>query len=175
MSAVAKIDLDGKRVLVLGAESGIGRAIASALAGAGADVALVATTTDAEAAFAVQRLARRLAAPGRRVLGQAIDATNEAALRVMTRQVSKELGGLDALVVCADLPPTLRSSACRFAAREIARRGGGLAVIVGGAPEGVEALAVELAPQDVRVHLAATAAKGDDELVAEVLALLGGG
>ncbi len=72
--------LTGKRVLVLGAETEVGRAVASAVAEAGASVAAVAATNDAEAAFAVQRLARRLASGERKVIAQAIDATNEAAL-----------------------------------------------------------------------------------------------
>ena len=85
-------DLTGKRVLILGAETEIGRAVTTAVAEAGASVAAVAATSDAEAAFAVQRLARRLSSDGGRSIAQAIDATNEAAVRVMVRQVSKELG-----------------------------------------------------------------------------------
>ena len=92
--------LEGKRVLILGAETEVGRAISTAVAEAGASVAAVAATSEAEAAFAVQRLARRLSSSGRKVIAQAIDATNEAAVRVMVRQVSKELGGLDAVVDC---------------------------------------------------------------------------
>jgi hypothetical protein len=34
------------------------------------------------------------------VIAQAIDATNEAAVRVMVRQVSKELGGVSVVVDC---------------------------------------------------------------------------
>jgi len=93
-------DLSGKRVLILGAETEIGRAVTTAVAEAGADVAAVAATSEAEAAFAVQRLARRLSSGERKVIAQAIDATNEAAVRVMVRQVSKELGGLDTVIDC---------------------------------------------------------------------------
>ena len=94
-------DLTGKRVLILGAETDIGRAVTTAVAEAGASVAAVAATSDAEAAFTVQRLARRLSSDDRKVIAQAIDATNEAAVRVMVRQVSKELGGLDAVALLA--------------------------------------------------------------------------
>src|SRR3972149_6438137 len=80
------------RALVLGAETPAGRALAVALTDSGAQPALVASPGDAETAFAVQRLARRLGA-----LSQAIDATNEMAVRVMVRQVAKALGGLGAL------------------------------------------------------------------------------
>ena len=53
------IRLNGKRVLILGAETEIGRAVTTAVAEVGASVAAVAASSDAEAAFAVQRLARR--------------------------------------------------------------------------------------------------------------------
>ena len=141
------------RALVLGAETPAGRAIAVALAEAGAQLALVASTGDAETAFAVQRLARRTGA----VLSQAIDATNEMAVRVMTRQVSKALGGLDALFFCAGLGAATADAlalACRFAAREIARSGGGAIVVASagatptpeGLPEGIRLLAVDAPP-----------------------------
>jgi NAD(P)-dependent dehydrogenase (short-subunit alcohol dehydrogenase family) len=94
-------DLTGKRVLILGAETEIGRAVTTGVAESGASVAAVAATSDAEAAFAVQRLARRLSSGERKAIAQAIDATNEAAVRVMVRQMSKELGGLDAVVYLA--------------------------------------------------------------------------
>jgi len=124
--------LAGKRVLILGAETEIGRAVTTAAAEAGANVAAVAATSDAEAAFAVQRLARRLSSAGRKVIAQAIDATNEAAVRVMVRQVSKELGGLDAVVFSADLGvASKRTFECLYkrASDEMLRRSGG--VIVG--------------------------------------------
>jgi NAD(P)-dependent dehydrogenase (short-subunit alcohol dehydrogenase family) len=124
--------LAGKRVLVLGAETEIGRAVASATAEAGASVAAVAATSDAEAAFAVQRLSRQLSSGRGRVIAQAIDATNEAAVRVMVRQVSKELGGLHAAVFCADLGDSTLDAMLRFktgASRELIRGGGGSLVL----------------------------------------------
>lgn len=87
--------LEEKRVLLLGAESDLGRDTADALHLAGATLAIVSSVSAAESAFAVQRLARRLGA-----IAQAIDATNEAAVRVMVRQLGKELGGIDAAVAC---------------------------------------------------------------------------
>src|SRR5438445_5268932 len=115
--------LAGKRALLLGAETDVGRVIATAVVEAGAHVALIAATNDAEAAFAVQRLARRLASLERKVISQAIDATNKAAVRVMVRQVSKELGGLDGIVFCGNrkrgIEPSL-SLAVRFGGKELA-------------------------------------------------------
>ena len=126
------------RALVLGAETPAGRAVASALAETGAQLALVASTGDAETAFAVQRLASRLHA-----LSQAIDATNEMAVRVMVRQVSKALGGLDAVVFCADLgerTPAAVEIAMAYSNREFERRGGGtfIAAVPQDTPAGID-------------------------------------
>ena len=160
------------RAVVLGAETPAGRALATALAASGARLALVAATAAADAAFDVQRLGRRLAA-----LSQAIDATNEMAVRVMTRQVSKALGGLDALFFCAGLgagTPQALALACRFAAREIARGGGGAIVVTLPAGAAVDAgpLVTEYEPKGVRL-LAVDAPPAPDEAWArEVLARL---
>ena len=152
-------DLTGKRVLILGAETEVGRAVTTAVAEAGALVAAVAATSAAEAAFAVQRLARRLSSDERKVIAQAIDATNEAAVRVMVRQVSKELGGLDGVVCCetplGEPPEALRQPpvdpdrmlewmgqdkglsassvlyVTKYAGRELDRKGGGPIVLIG--------------------------------------------
>jgi NAD(P)-dependent dehydrogenase (short-subunit alcohol dehydrogenase family) len=108
---------DPKRVLLLGAETVLGAAAAEALAEAGARLALVSSTADGDAAFRVQRLARNLGA-----ISQAIDATNETAVRVMVRQVSKELGGLDATVVCVE-DAAVKDVFERTATREMQKRG----------------------------------------------------
>jgi NAD(P)-dependent dehydrogenase (short-subunit alcohol dehydrogenase family) len=110
-----------KRVLLLGAETDLGAETARALAAAGHTVALIASTPDAEAAFAVQRLARKLNA----ATSQAIDATNEAAVRVMVRQVSKQLGGLDAALDCTG-NPAATALLKRLSEREFARTGTGI-------------------------------------------------
>ena len=112
-----------KRVLLLGAETELGQACAEALAEAGARLTLVSSKPDVSSAFAVQRLARKLGASA-----QAIDATNEAAVRVMLRQVSKDLGGLDATVVCVADSAAL-SHTERLARREMARSGDGVFVV----------------------------------------------
>jgi NAD(P)-dependent dehydrogenase (short-subunit alcohol dehydrogenase family) len=124
-------DLTGKHVLILGAETEIGRAVTTAVAEAGASVAAVAATSDAEAAFAVQRLARRLSSPERKIIAQAIDATNEAAVRVMVRQVSKELGGLDAVAFSVDLAEATETAfefTYKRASDEMLRGSGGVIV-----------------------------------------------
>jgi len=112
------VNLTGKRVLLLGAETDLGAEVASALAEAGATLALVSSTDAGDAAFAVKRLARKLGA-----FSQAIDASNEMAVRVMVRQVAKELGSLDATVICTD-----SEHIERFATREMEKGGGGVFV-----------------------------------------------
>jgi NAD(P)-dependent dehydrogenase (short-subunit alcohol dehydrogenase family) len=112
--------LDDRRVLLLGAETDLGAGTATALSNAGARLALVSGSRDADAAFAVQRLARRLNATS-----QAIDAANEAAVRVMVRQVSKEMGGVEAAVSCVS-DATARELFERHARREMKRTGDGV-------------------------------------------------
>jgi len=142
-------DLSSKRVLLLGAETEISRAIASALAEAGAHLALVGASNDSETAFAVQRLARKLNAE----VSQAIDATNEMAVRVMVRQVSKALGGLDAIVRGApstvefdQFQQLLRSVSLliRFGGRELARSGGRHLIVI--QPDGSQGLGISWGP-----------------------------
>jgi NAD(P)-dependent dehydrogenase (short-subunit alcohol dehydrogenase family) len=110
--------MTSQRVLLLGAETELGAETARALAAAGHVLALIASTPDPEAAFAVQRLARKLNAAA----SQAIDAANEAAVRVMVRQAAKQLGGLDAAVSCTP-DPLVRDQFQRLATREMARQG----------------------------------------------------
>jgi len=121
---VTTTDLARKRVLLLGAETELGAEVARALAEAGASLALVAASNDQQTAFAVQRLARKLGAP----LSQAIDVTNEMAVRVMMRQVSKELGGLDGVIFCGPDDPRARTLAFQFGRKELSRFGGGVLV-----------------------------------------------
>ena len=124
-------DLIGKRVLILGAETDLGRAIATALTEAGAAVVLIASTSDVDAAFAVQKLGRRLSSAESKVVAQAIDATNRTAVRVMMRQVAKATGGLHAAVLAADAG-RLGARGCDLAfrfAREEFMRGGGAAFV----------------------------------------------
>ena len=118
------VDLTSKRVLVAGVETALGRTVATALAGAGATIGSVATINDPDEAFATQRLARKLGGPG-----QAIDGTNDMAVRVMVRQISKELGGLDAVVLCTS--PETAALLARYGGKELDRSGGRHLIIVG--------------------------------------------
>ncbi len=129
--------LEGRRVLLLGAETELGAATATALANAGATLALVSAGREADAAFAVQRLARRLNATS-----QAIDAANEAAVRVMVRQVSKEIGGIEAAVSCTT-DAAARELFERHSRREMKRTGDGIYIDATTTPDAVAAIAGE--------------------------------
>ncbi len=87
------VRLDGKRALVVGGTSGIGRAIALAFARAGAAVAATGRRSDKTAEMAAE-----LRACGARSLGVPCDATDSAAVRGLFHAVLTEWGGLDILV-----------------------------------------------------------------------------
>ena len=83
--------LTGRAVLVTGASSGIGRAIALAVARAGADVAMTFRTNE-EGARAVER---DILALGRRALVRQLDLSNDESVRALAAAVSRGLGRLD--------------------------------------------------------------------------------
>jgi 3-oxoacyl-[acyl-carrier protein] reductase len=86
--------LDGRVVLVTGASSGIGRAIALAMAGAGADVALTFRSNERGA----RDVERRISALGRRAAVLPLDLANEDAIRAVGPTVVSALGRLDVWV-----------------------------------------------------------------------------
>lgn len=96
-------DLTGKHALVVGAENATGRAIAFALAEAGADVTVAASSSGGEEMFAVKRLAREIEALGRRAAAVAADVSLGTGAQVMVRQVVKDAGRIDALVNAQEL------------------------------------------------------------------------
>ena len=95
------IHLDGCAALVTGAQQGIGRAVAAALAGAGADVA-VNWLDDAEAAEAT---AAEVRAAGRRAELFQGDVADVAATAAMVAAVAERFGRLDILVNNAGIFP----------------------------------------------------------------------
>lgn len=86
-------DLAGKTALVTGASRGLGRAMALALARAGADVALNARAADSlkEAVAEVQRL-------GRRAVVVAGDVSEEPQAKEVVERAQKGLGRIDVLL-----------------------------------------------------------------------------
>ena len=90
--------LSGRKALITGGDSGIGRAAAIAYAREGADVAigyLPEEEADAKEVIAV------IEAEGRKALGLAGDVTDEAWCKDMVRRAVDGLGGLDILVINA--------------------------------------------------------------------------
>ena len=88
------MDLHGKAALVTGSATGMGRAIALGLAGAGADVAVNYTRSEAEA----KRTLADVQAAGARGLLIRADVSDDAAVRAMVGRTVEEFGRLDVLV-----------------------------------------------------------------------------
>ena len=94
------LQLTGKHAVVTGGSRGIGFAIAAALAGEGADLALLARDPER-----LGTAAKQLAADhGRRVLTLPADTTDDTAVRAVIARTADELGGVDILVNNAAVP-----------------------------------------------------------------------
>jgi len=94
MTASSHLPLAGKRAVVTGATRGIGRGIALALAGAGADVVVSARTQDE-----VRELSATISGMGRNSMGIQCDVTEQAqVLQHLVGGVLGAWGGLDILV-----------------------------------------------------------------------------
>jgi 3-oxoacyl-[acyl-carrier protein] reductase len=87
-------DLAGKVALVTGGSRGIGAAVARALAGAGADVAI----TYLNSRQAAENVAAEMRAMGVRARSVQADQADPAAAAAVVRQVAGELGRVDILV-----------------------------------------------------------------------------
>jgi NAD(P)-dependent dehydrogenase (short-subunit alcohol dehydrogenase family) len=94
------LQLGGKRAIVTGGSRGIGFAIAAALAGEGADLALLARDPERLAAAAKQLASDH----GRQVLTLPADTTDDTAVRAAIARTADELGGVDILVNNAAVP-----------------------------------------------------------------------
>jgi clavulanate-9-aldehyde reducatase len=85
--------LDGRRILITGASSGIGEATAEAIVAAGGGVALAARRGDR-----LDALAERLGANGGRAVAIEADIAHEDQSNALVARAADELGGLDGLV-----------------------------------------------------------------------------
>ncbi len=87
------MSLQGRVAIVTGAAQGIGRAIAEALAQAGADIAVadLDPTRSKDAVAAVEKL-------GRKAINVKVNVADANDTRAMAEQVAKELGKIDILV-----------------------------------------------------------------------------
>ncbi len=110
-----ELDLSGKRVLVLGASSGIGRAVAGVAAKAGARLALAARRLDR-----LDSLAASLRAAGSEAHVFACDVARDADCRGAVDGAAAALGGLDAIVYAPGISPlVLLAEASRDDWREV--------------------------------------------------------
>jgi 3-oxoacyl-[acyl-carrier protein] reductase len=139
----------GKHALIMGVAASLAEPIALELARLGADVALTTATNDADEAFALRRISRGVVALGRRSMNESVDMSIGTAVQIAMRQVSKEMGGLDIVVVGPDLridKPAERFTdadwsrvlntnlsavfyACRSAYRELQANGGSIVIL----------------------------------------------
>jgi NAD(P)-dependent dehydrogenase (short-subunit alcohol dehydrogenase family) len=99
-------DLSGKRSLITGGGRGIGRAIALALAEAGADVAITSRKQDD-----AEPVAREVRAKGRSSLALALDVRSGASITACFESIVREWGTIDILVNSAgtNIPTDLAS------------------------------------------------------------------
>ncbi|OMC49091.1 SDR family oxidoreductase [Mycobacterium sp. IS-1264] len=94
MNVLDLFSLNGKRALVTGASSGIGKEVARAYLQAGAEVAIAARHSEV-----LEEVANELAAAGGRVLPVSCDVTRPDQVDGMLDRVTAELGGID-IAVC---------------------------------------------------------------------------
>ncbi|GGA60162.1 oxidoreductase [Pseudoclavibacter endophyticus] len=87
--------LAGRRALITGGDSGIGRAVALAFAREGADVAIVHLPEEQEDADETKRLVEET---GRRIVTMALDLTTEQGCIDAVAKTVESLGGLDVLI-----------------------------------------------------------------------------
>jgi NAD(P)-dependent dehydrogenase (short-subunit alcohol dehydrogenase family) len=138
--------LEGRAAVVTGGTRGIGRAVAEALVGAGAAVAICGRSEES-----VSRAVAELGAGGGKVAGRAADVSDAAEVAALFRMVDERLGGLDILVnnagigafaSVADLTVeqwrrTIGTNldgvfyCCREAMPRFRQRGGGFAINIG--------------------------------------------
>ena len=91
--AIKPVDLDGKRILLTGASSGIGEAGAEQLAREGATVVVVARRQDL-----LDALADRITAAGGAAIPIPCDISDMNAVDALVADVEKRLGGIDVLI-----------------------------------------------------------------------------
>lgn len=100
MNDFPRFDLDGRAALVTGAARGLGRAIALALADAGADVGLGLRDPNS-----ADDLAKEIRSMGRQAFPVAMDVLDLGQVRAAVDEVIQRLGRLDVLVNNAGLGP----------------------------------------------------------------------
>jgi NAD(P)-dependent dehydrogenase (short-subunit alcohol dehydrogenase family) len=193
----------GKHALLMGIAADVAEPIALALAEAGADVAITTATNDAEEAFSLRRISRGVRALGRQSMNESVDMSIGTGVQIAMRQVAKEMGGIDILVVGPNLSvdkPTERLTdgdwsrlingnlsavffACRSAYREMQTNGGTIVVLAAAtanegagyaaARAGIEALVDGLATEWADTGIRVRLVRSTDEVASAVKEALG--
>ena len=112
---MAKAVLNGKRVLVIGGETALGRALVIGLAEAGADVAIASLSPETKAEFAINSALNELWALGRQGLALVIDASVAMEVRAAVATAERELGRLDLAAAIAENETAVALDALREA------------------------------------------------------------
>ena len=113
LGGVNPFDLSGRHALVTGATSPLGRALATALAEAGADVSLATLNDDAEEESAANAISKEITALGRRGGVRRIDLTDPAAVDAAVAALEADVAPFDILVNAqhgANIKPVLGAS-----------------------------------------------------------------
>src|SRR5687768_4674135 len=97
------LNLTGKRALVVGCSNPSGRAIALALAEAGADVAIASATMDGDEVMEAKRIAKAAEAFGRKAISHGWDVTLPTNVQVGLKQIIRDFGKPSILIYNADL------------------------------------------------------------------------
>jgi NAD(P)-dependent dehydrogenase (short-subunit alcohol dehydrogenase family) len=95
--------LDGRRVVVVGASSGIGRALAIGAGGAGARVAMAARRLDL-----VEEAAAEIRAAGGEARAWRCDVTEGADIARLVAEAAEWMGGIDVLLYMSGSSPLVR-------------------------------------------------------------------
>ena len=90
--STAEYRVDGKVAIVTGASRGIGKAVALALAEAGADVTVLARTKDK-----IEQTAEEINKMGRKALAIPMDVSREDLVQNAVKRTVSELGRIDIL------------------------------------------------------------------------------
>jgi NAD(P)-dependent dehydrogenase (short-subunit alcohol dehydrogenase family) len=91
--AIKPVDLDGKRILLTGASSGIGEAAAQQFARRGATVVVVARRQDL-----LDTVADRITTAGGRAMSMPCDLSDMDAVDALVADVQERIGGVDILI-----------------------------------------------------------------------------